>query len=134
MRKLSNQLVGNVGLFYVCYELSKRGWNCLPTTRNAKGVDIVIYNSKGDRKYTIEVKSLSKEDPAPFGNKLKIMADFVIICTKVFTDHPNIYILKPEEVKKNIHKGKKNKRVSYWLQRDKYSQYKNYWEKIGKGF
>ena len=34
--KKSNQIVGNVGLYYVCYELSKRGWNVLPTSRNAK--------------------------------------------------------------------------------------------------
>lgn len=42
--KLPKQVVGNVGLYYVCYELSKRGWNVLPTSRNAKGVDIIIYN------------------------------------------------------------------------------------------
>jgi len=29
----SNQLVGNVGLYYICYELSKRDWNVLPTSR-----------------------------------------------------------------------------------------------------
>ena len=75
---MNNQLVGNIGLFYVCYELSKRGWNCLPTTRNAKGVDIVIYSLKGDKKYTIQVKSLSKISPVPFGSKLEIMWDFLI--------------------------------------------------------
>jgi hypothetical protein len=29
-----NQLTGNIGLYYICYELSKRGWNALPTSRN----------------------------------------------------------------------------------------------------
>ena len=43
MPKLPTQITGNAGLYYVCYELTKRGWNVLPTSRNAKGVDIVIY-------------------------------------------------------------------------------------------
>jgi len=31
------QLVGNAGLYYVCYELSKRGWNVMPTSRMREG-------------------------------------------------------------------------------------------------
>jgi len=31
---VSKQIVGNTGLYYVCYELSKRGWNVMPTARN----------------------------------------------------------------------------------------------------
>lgn len=101
--KLSKQLVGNTGLFYVCYELSKRGWNCLPTTRNSKGVDIVIYGSKGERKFIIQVKSLSEKNAVSFGIKKRpepqeIIADFLIICRKVKSDKPEIFILNRKEV------------------------------------
>jgi hypothetical protein len=65
MEKISRQVIGNTGLYYVCYELSKRGWNVLPTSRNARGVDIVIYSQKARRKLTIQVKSLRKRNPAP---------------------------------------------------------------------
>jgi hypothetical protein len=34
---LNQQTVGNIGLHYVCYRLSRFGWNVMPTTRNAKG-------------------------------------------------------------------------------------------------
>jgi hypothetical protein len=115
-RKISNQLVGNTGLFYVCYELSKRGWNCLPTTRNARGVDIIIYDLDGERKLTIQVKTLSKKNPVPFGSKLDVIADFVIICAEIFSESPKVYILKREEVKKMVKKMMKDNRVSYWLQ------------------
>ena len=57
--KNSNQIVGNVGLYYVCYELSKRRWNVLPTSRNARGVDVVIYNQTATQTHTIQVKALS---------------------------------------------------------------------------
>jgi hypothetical protein len=32
---VSNQIVGNIGLYYVCYRLSCFGWNAMPTARNA---------------------------------------------------------------------------------------------------
>jgi len=133
-RKISNQLVGNAGLFYVCYELSKRGWNCLPTTRNARGVDIIIYDLDGERKLTIQVKTLSKKNPVPFGSKLEVMADFVIICAEIFSESPKVYILKREEVKKMVKKMVKDNRVSYWLQPKDYERYRNRWEVIGKGY
>lgn len=38
----NQQTVGNIGLFYVCYRLSRLGWNVMPTSRNARGVDIVL--------------------------------------------------------------------------------------------
>jgi hypothetical protein len=133
-RKISNQLVGNTGLFYVCYELSKRGWNCLPTTRNARGVDIIIYDLDGERKFTIQVKTLSKKNPVPFGSKLEVMADFVIICAEIFSESPKVYILKGEEVKKMVKKMVKDNRVSYWLQPKDYDRYRNRWEVIGKGY
>jgi transposase len=49
-----------VDVAIACYELSKRGWNVLPTSRNARGIDIVIYSQDAVRKYTIQVKALSK--------------------------------------------------------------------------
>jgi len=37
--KKDNQVTGNVGLYYVCYRLSRMGWNAMPTARNARGID-----------------------------------------------------------------------------------------------
>ena len=128
----SNQIVGNAGLFYVCYELSKRGWNCLPTTRNAKGVDLVIYSQDAKRSHTIQVKALSKRNPVPFGSKPQLMADFVIIVRNVF-DNPEVYVMKPEEIKQRLHKGVKNGKISYWLQPKNYEDFKDRWDIIGDG-
>jgi hypothetical protein len=56
----NNQVVGNVGLYYICYELCKRGWNVMPTSRNARGIDILIYSQDGKRKHTIQSRVLEK--------------------------------------------------------------------------
>lgn len=137
IKKLNSQTVGNVGMYYVCYHLSRLGWNVMPTARNAKGVDIIIYNQDASSTYTIQVKSLSKRTPVPLGSKLdNLFADWVVICRKIIDDSPECFILKPKEVKDIVDKNEKDGRISYWLQPKKYENEKffNKWERIGTGF
>ena len=73
----NEQTVGNIGLFYICYRLSRLGWNVMPTARNAKGIDILIYSQDASRRQTIQVKTLSRRSPVPLSNTLKhLFADF----------------------------------------------------------
>ena len=58
--KLSTQNVGNIGMFYVCYRLSKLGWNVMPTSRNARGIDIVAYSPDGSQFLGLQIKTLSQ--------------------------------------------------------------------------
>jgi len=132
MKKQPNQITGNVGLYYTSYQLSKRGWNVLVTSRNAEGIDMVIYNQSGTKTHTIQVKSLSKKAPVPLGKKPKLIADFTIICRKVY-ENPEIFIAKSSELKKKIHEGIKNGEKSYWIQPKSYIGYQEKWEKIGNG-
>jgi hypothetical protein len=130
--KLPNQLVGNMGLFYVCYELSRRGWNCLPTSRNAKGVDLVIYSQDAKKMHTIQVKALSRKNSVPFGKSENLIAEFLIVC--VLNEHPDIYILINEEVPLALHRSEKEGRVSHWLEPRFYEDHQDRWEEIGNGF
>jgi hypothetical protein len=131
--KYSNQVVGNMGMYYICYELSRRGWNALPTSRNAKGIDIVIYNNNASVRHTIQVKSLSKRVPVPLGNNLfHLFADFIIICANL-VKLPELYIAHVKEIRNLIHEGKKDGRLSYWLQPKDYIQFRDNWDIIGEG-
>lgn len=130
----AKQVVGNAGLYLVCYELSKRGWNVLPTSRNAKGVDIIIYNQKATKTYTIQVKALSKRDPVPLGSNLEnLIADYIVICTNVFKEKPETFVAKIYEIRNKIHEGVKDGKKSYWLQPKSYEVFKDGWNKIGYG-
>lgn len=106
----------------------------MPTARNAKGVDVVIYNQKATKTFTIQVKTLSKKSPVPFGNKLgNLLASYVIICRNIFDEKPEMFIIKSNKVKKGIHKGYKNNKISYWLQPKDYEKYKDEWSIISNG-
>ena len=136
MKKLDQQTVGNIGLFYVCYQLSRRGWNVMPTARNAKGVDILVYSQDASRKLSIQVKALSRRAPVPLGTTLKnLFADYVVICRKVTGDHPECFILTPDEIEGLVHRGEKDGRISYWLQPREYEaeRFRERWDRIGSG-
>jgi hypothetical protein len=132
----NNQVVGNVGLFYVCYQLSRRGWNVMPTARNARGIDILIYSQDATRTHTVQVKSLSRRSPVPLGPKLEgLFGDFFIICRNVALDTPDCFVLTPAEVRTLAHRGEKDGKSSFWLQPAQYESvaFREQWQRIGTG-
>jgi hypothetical protein len=132
---LDPQLTGNVGLYFCCYRLSLRGWNVMPTARNARGVDIIAYSRDASRFVGVQVKALSKRFPVPLGTSLeKIMGDFWVVVNKVASE-PSAFVLLPSEVKALAHRGEKEGRVSYWLQPTDYEQpqFREAWDRIGHG-
>ena len=60
--KLDAQIVGNAGLYYASYRLSLLGWNAMPTSRNARGIDVIAYTGDGTRYIGLQVKTLSKRN------------------------------------------------------------------------
>ena len=130
---LSPQIVGNAGLYYACYRLSLLGWNAMPTSRNARGVDVIAYSHDCSQMVSIQVKSLSKRNPVPLGASLdKIMGDYWVIINNLQGD-PGAYVLLPEEIKTLAHRGEKDGKVSFWLQPTDYDRecFLDAWERIG---
>jgi len=89
------------GVFYACYELSRRGWYCLPTIRNTAGIDIVAYSLDGSRRITIQVRSLSRRNAVSM-RKTPVPYDYLIIVRKVLSEKPEIFIITQEEAKSRI--------------------------------
>jgi hypothetical protein len=108
----------------------------MPTARNARGIDVLVYSKDAKRTHTIQVKALSKRPPVPLGKHLdNLFGDFFIICNKVSTDNPECFILTPSEVRKLAHRGVKEGRVSFWLQPKQYESpaFRDAWHRIGHG-
>ena len=133
--KLEPQITGNIGLYYTCYHLSRLGWNVMPTARNARGIDIIAYNSDGSKFIGVQVKALSKRNPVPLGTNLdRVMGDFWIIVNKLARE-PSAFILLPDEVKKKARRVEKEGRISYWLEPGSYDtdEFREAWDRIGFG-
>lgn len=135
-KRVPRQTIGNIGLYYICYRLSLYGWNVLPTSRNAKGIDIIIYSQNASRNETIQVKTLSKRNPVPLGNSLNnLVSKYLLICVRNYPHEPICYVMKTTEVKDSAQKSEKDGRISYWLRQPDYEndKYKGKWERIGHG-
>ena len=108
----------------------------MPTARNAKGVDVLVYSQDASRKLSIQVKALSRRAPVPLGKTLDhLFADYFVICTRVVENVPTCFVLTPDEIRTLAHRGEKDGRVSYWLQPSKYDnqEFKEKWDRIGSG-
>ncbi len=106
----------------------------MPTSRNARGVDIIAYNGDCSRMIAVQVKTLSKKTAVPIGRSLdKIMGDFWVIINNVISDLQT-YMLLPQEVKHLSHRDEKNGKASYWLPTSLYcvEQFHERWDRIGK--
>ena len=135
MANVSRQVVGNAGLYFVCYELTKGGWNVLPTSRNAKGVDIVIYNEDASKMYSVQVKALSKRSAVGMGTSPpQAMADFFVVCTNVMQDNPRAFVLSGSEAASLCQPSGTGSKVSYWLEPAAYESFEDGWHLIGDGF
>jgi hypothetical protein len=51
------QVTGNVGMYYAAYRLLQTGWNVMPTSRNARGIDLLAYDSTAGRYLGIQIKT-----------------------------------------------------------------------------
>ena len=108
----------------------------MPTARNARGIDILIYSQDANRKLTVQVKALSKSSPVPLGAKLtNLFGDFFVICRRLKTSNPECFVLTPNEVRELAHKGEKDGKISFSLQPKQYATdvYREKWERIGHG-
>jgi hypothetical protein len=133
--KRDNQVTGNVGLYWTCYQLSQQGWNAMLTSRNARGVDVIAYNHDCSKKIAIQVKTLSKRNPVPLGKSLdSVIGDVWVIVNDVLTKKPQAYVLLPSEVKAAAHRGEKDGRVSFWLQPGAYClpEFHEKWDRLGR--
>jgi hypothetical protein len=57
--KISNNLVGTAGEYYVCGEICRQGYLALITPKNNPLYDIVVSNPEGTRSVAIQVKTRS---------------------------------------------------------------------------
>lgn len=133
--KLDRQVVGNAGLHFTCYHLSLQGWNAMPTSRNARGIDVVAYTRGGSRYIGLQVKALAKRDAVILGKSVEnLMGNFWVIVNNVVTADPGVFILLPKEVKELATRGGKEGQL-YWLRVSSYEtdEFRDAWGRIGLG-
>jgi hypothetical protein len=137
MVALAKQVVGNVGMYFAAYQLSRHGWNVMPTSRNARGIDLLAYDSEARRILGIQIKTLSLHGAVPLGRNAPdhLLGDWWIIVTDVAAETPVCFLMAPMEVTGAAVQDKGGDRA-FWLAAKAYStdQFREAWQRIGSGF
>ena len=139
------RVVGSIGLYHACCELSRRSWRVSLTrrgwkhiSRNIAGVDINLLNESSTRELTIQIMVVLDSAPVPFGNEIdNLSADFVMFCGSIKNDEsinsvrpiPDMFIMSKEEIISAATRNNGN----YWLNESEYKLHKDKWKKIGFG-
>ena len=139
------RVVGSIGLYHACCELSRRGWRVSLTrrgwkhiSRSIRGTDINLLNKSGTSDLTIQIMVVLDSAPVPFGNQIDdLSADFVMFCGSIKNDEsvnsvrtiPDMFIMSKEEIISAATQNNGN----YWLNESEYKLHKDKWKKIGFG-
>ena len=139
------RVVGSIGLYHACCELSRRGWRVSLTrrgwkhiSRSIRGTDINLLNKSGTSDLTIQIMVVLDSAPVPFGNQIDdLSADFVMFCGSIKNDEsvnsvrtiPDMFIMSKEEIISAATQNNGN----YWLNESEYKLHKDNLKKIGFG-
>jgi len=111
--KLSKQLSGVTGEYYVAAELSRRGYLAAITLRNSNGVDILVSNEAGEKTFSIQVKTTQNKKKWILGKKVeedKSANKFYVFVNipNELNSLPEYSIVKATSLAKNIYEGHRN--------------------------
>ncbi|WP_290475005.1 MULTISPECIES: hypothetical protein [unclassified Leeuwenhoekiella] len=110
MTKISKQLCGVAGEYYVAAEFSKRGYLAAITLRNSDGIDILVSDTNGEKSLSIQVKTTQNKRKWILTKKVETGYSknkyFVFVNIKSDLNClPEYYIVNSEILANNIYHG-----------------------------
>lgn len=111
--KLSKQLSGIAGEYYVAAELSRRGYLAAITLRNSEGIDILVSNPEGNKLISIQVKTTQNKKKWILSKKIedeKAKNKFFVFVSisEDINLMPDYYIINSEKLSEKIYTGHRN--------------------------
>ena len=143
----TRQIVGNIGLYHVARELSRAGWNVMPTVRNAKGADLYACSEDERTILPMQVKAHSAipQDTSLGLNPERLVTPWWVFVVNVRSDEITCYILTLDEIWQRMSRDpgtrslKPESERTFWLHRrfynpgssDEMVEAKNAWYRLG---
>jgi len=110
MEKLSKQLVGIAGEYYVAAELSRRNFLAAITLRNTDGADILVSSLSGEKLFSIQVKCSQNKRVWPLNQKVEneIAENKYFVFVELPFDkkkNPSYFIVKAKLLAEHVKNG-----------------------------
>jgi hypothetical protein len=96
----ANQLTGNIALYHAAWQLSRQGWNVMPTVRNARGADLILTKPDESDVRFVQVKGVKgKRNIFLKPNLEDLQSGWWVIVSNAETAEPVSFVLTLDEVK-----------------------------------
>ncbi|ESX90984.1 MULTISPECIES: hypothetical protein [unclassified Mesorhizobium] len=141
------QVTGNIGVYYVAWQLSRIGWNVMLTVRNAKGADMFAVSEDENTQHPIQVKAHAAKPQDTFLGLQpeKHVTRWWMFVAFARSAEPVCYVVSLDEVRVRMGRdpgtrsGKTELERSFWLDRRYYTpgsdremiEARNAWHRLG---
>ena len=128
------QITGNAALFFVAWQLSRRGWHVMPTIRNARGSDLFVANGDETVFFGVQSKGQSGRDDIKVATVREgdiidhILSDWWIITNEPSSHEPTCYILTKAEV---AERAKRDRDGQCWIKLARCDEFRDAWDRLG---
>lgn len=102
-KRADPQLSGMAGEFLVAGKLFKRGLQVSVTMGNAKSIDLFVHNTKTDRTFNVQVKTLRSKNCFPMRKEnIRENDIYVFVILNKFDQDEEFFILPGKTIQKDI--------------------------------
>ncbi len=142
------QLTGNIGVYYVAWQLSRFGWNVMLTVRNAKGADMFALSEDENIQRPIQVKAHASNPQDTFLglDPTKHVTPWWMFVAFARSAEPVCYVMSLDEVRARMvrdpgsRSGKAELERAFWLDRRYYTpgsdremiEARDAWDRLGQ--
>lgn len=131
------QLTGMTGVYIVAAELSRRGFIACPTSRSARGADILVTDQNCKHACSIQVKTNAKNASFWLLNphtKEMVSPTHLYVLVNLLKEGYEFYITPSKIVARRMDGPiTQGKSTWYSISRDRVKEFKNKWELLGEG-
>ena len=129
------QLTGMTGVYMVAAELTRRGFIASPTSRSARGADILVADQNCKHACSLQVKTNGKSASFWLLNahaKDMVSPTHLYVLVNLIKDRPEFFIVPSRVVARRMDIAKQGKSTWYSISRKSVKEFKDNWDLLGE--
>ena len=129
------QLTGMTGVYLVAAELARRGFIASPTSRSARGADILVADQNCKHACSLQVKTNGKSTSFWLLNphaKEMVASTHLYVLVNLLKDGHDFYVVPSGVVARRMDVVPQGKSTWYSISRDKVKEFKDKWDLVGE--
>jgi hypothetical protein len=129
------QLTGMTGVFLVSAELAQRGFIACPTSRSARGADILVTDQDCKHACSLQVKTNGKNASFWLLNphaKEMVAPTHLYVLVNLRKDRPEFFVVPSLVIARKMDVAKQGKSTWYSISRENVREFEGKWDLIGE--